>query len=112
MHVVGESYRQAELLELVEGHRGQFGHRLPVRAMLVAEPENKHDKNAVAVYAEGRDHHWRHVGYVDRERAAKFHQRLLRKGSVCCPAEARGGNVQDGEARHLGIVLYVRQAEI
>ena len=61
IEVVGESFREAELNRL---HR-HLGAYTRVVAALVPEPENPHDRNAVAVYLYGVP-----VGYLGRQDAA------------------------------------------
>jgi hypothetical protein len=71
------------------------------RAVLVREPENPYDSNAVAVYAEGG----RHVGYLSREHASDYHQvfeSLAKRGCKggACPAMLTGGGTKS-----YGVVL-------
>jgi hypothetical protein len=87
---VGESYRQAALEE-VGGGRTPFGVRHPViTAVLVREPDNPHDPNAVRVEAAGR-----HLAYLSREDAPRFHgviEKLASKGmKASCRAQLIGG---------------------
>jgi hypothetical protein len=53
LEVVGESYRQTNLL-LVLGMRHRLEHvRTDVHAMLLAEDGNPHDPNAISVWIDG-----------------------------------------------------------
>lgn len=64
-HIVGESYRQAALRTVARrAQRNNWG-RLEFPALLRREPRNKHDRNAIAVYAFDRIH----IGYVSRDEA-------------------------------------------
>jgi rubrerythrin len=71
LYVVGESYRQDTLWRLVGGWRSE-----PVRedviALLVPEPDNEYDRNAVKVLIGGQL-----VGYLSREDAAAYLPGLL-----------------------------------
>jgi HIRAN domain len=62
------------------------------RAVLVREPDNPHDSNAVAVYAEGG----KQLGYLSREHASAYHrvfESLVKRGykGGACPAMLMGG---------------------
>jgi hypothetical protein len=72
LEVVGESYRQTNLL-LVVGMRHRLGHaRTDVYAMLLAEDGNPHDPNAVSVWIDGKM-----VGYLPRDQASALRPGLL-----------------------------------
>jgi hypothetical protein len=102
--LVGESHYQDELLAIA-GDRLASGRRVEFRALLMPEPENKFDSNAVAVYAEGRGI----VGYLAREVAEEY-QAVIQahvnagKGYPCCNALAWGGT-QDKPA--IGVWLDI-----
>lgn len=65
LEVVGESYRQTNLL-LVVGMRQRLGRaRTDVYAMLLAEDGNPHDPDAVSVWIDGHM-----VGYLTRDQAS------------------------------------------
>ncbi len=68
--VVGESNYQDALSALVGGGRERV--RLPIQAALLAETDNKYDRNAISVWIGGRL-----VGYVAREDAAALRPGLL-----------------------------------
>jgi len=66
LEVVGESHYQDALWRCVGGDGGERV-RCQVQAVLVHEPENPHDGNAIAVLIEGQV-----VGYLSREDAAVY----------------------------------------
>lgn len=108
--VVGESAYQAALLALVGNELTDDGVEMRGKmAILVAESDNEHDENAVAVYIEGRK-----VGYLAADDAENFHGDLLEVseeyGKPCavavCEAEIRGGfTKKDGTRAALGVFL-------
>jgi hypothetical protein len=87
--VVGESFRQSELRALdaraVIDNQG----RRTFLAGLRAEPDNPHDRNAVAVLAADNGDR---LGYLSRERAAIYHRALLERGGAEVPAIVFGGS--------------------
>lgn len=124
--VVGESHRQ-EVLQRLAPHttdctpyidelggyplrKARKDTRLRwFRAALVREPENKHDRNAIAVYADtvGR------VGYLSRDDAIDYQpvfEAVLRRGSTvaACPAYLIGG--ERGKPSY-GVVLCLSSPE-
>lgn len=105
--VVGESYYQ-EALRLVAGGRvidASFEDHLPVVAVLVPEPENPWDENAVRVDVLMGSRTLK-VGYLSRGWAEEYQPELLKfraEGVLgTCPARVTGG----GE-KYYGIYLYV-----
>lgn len=64
--VVGESHYQADL-EAIAGGKSEEAVELEKWAHLIPEPENAYDRNAVAVYIEGRK-----VGYLPRVDAETY----------------------------------------
>jgi hypothetical protein len=64
--VVGESHYQ-EALELITGGKTEEAHDLEKWASLIREPDNPYDRNAVAVYIDGRK-----VGYLSRDDAPQY----------------------------------------
>lgn len=85
VQVVGESHYQDALRTLVAklGSDGIFTVRL------VPEPNNPHDSNAVAVVISDQD--GEKVGYLARQIAVTYQQRLLnQKSTVTCPARLTG----------------------
>lgn len=74
IEVAGESYRRAEIASVFRGlpiHL-QGGHEINERAVLVPDPHNPFDTNAVAIYMRGM-----HVGYLPAEDARVWHRRLM-----------------------------------
>jgi hypothetical protein len=85
VQVVGESHYQDELRTLVArlGSDGIF------TARLVPEPNNPHDTKAVAVVID--EQNGGKVGYLARQIAQTYQQRLLNhKSTVTCPARLTG----------------------
>lgn len=105
--VVGESYYQQALSLVCHGKASgdDFDSHIPVTAVLVPEPENKWDKNAVRVDIHTGDQSVK-VGYLSSEIAQKYQPELLRlrdKGFLCtCPARVAGGG-----DKNYGVYLHV-----
>jgi hypothetical protein len=105
LDVVGESnYRAA--IETVVGRRPE-GHQDIVDAMLVWEPDNQFDPNAIAVQIGGRT-----CGYVPRPDAKRYRPVMewcRTEGFVpVVRADVSGGwRLDDGSWAHFGIRLYV-----
>jgi hypothetical protein len=105
LEVVGESNYQEALWQVVGGFR-----RTPVRescvALLVPEPTNAHDRNAVRVLIQGLL-----VGYLSREDAAAYLpglQRLIAgcdTGRVALEGVICGGGQRDHGVGFLGVFL-------
>ena len=72
LEVVGESHYQEELWRIVGGRRTQ-GIRHGIVALLVPDPENQHDPDAVQIRIEGSL-----VGFLSREDAEEYRPGLLR----------------------------------
>ncbi|WP_409464056.1 HIRAN domain-containing protein [Amycolatopsis sp. GA6-003] len=105
--VVGESYYQ-EALRLVAGGRrigAGFEEHLPVTAVLVPEPENPWDEDAVRVDVLAGSRTVK-VGYLSRDRAAEYQPELLELGVKgvlgTCPARITGGG-----DKYYGIYLHL-----
>lgn len=91
--VVGESKFQDNLRAL----KGSYEHDLKVTAILVREPSNTNDANAVRVEIGGKQ-----VGYLTREMAAQY--KLKEAGR--CSAKIVGGFLLDnGDIAHFGVKL-------
>jgi hypothetical protein len=71
LEVVGESHYQDELWRCV-GRRTTDRVRVEIEAILVAETDNPHDKDAISVWISGM-----RVGYLSREDAAEYRTGLL-----------------------------------
>lgn len=77
LEVVGESFYQENLREVVRGH-GESGYvRLGVEARLVQEDDNPHDPKAVGVYIDG----WK-VGHLDRATARSYRRQMQDSGAA------------------------------
>ncbi len=109
LEVVGESHRQNALRQVASratdckpyladltGHARKIAEdessRRWFRAVLVGEPDNKYDRNAIAVYADGVGH----IGYLSRDDAVDYQPvfaALRARGSAAgtCPAMLIGG---------------------
>jgi hypothetical protein len=110
--VVGESFYQ-EALQIVTGGRSfgtSFDDHLPVTAVLVPEPENPYDLNAVRIDVLC-DAMSLKVGYLATENAERYQPFLLEleeEGRVgTCPARVCGG----GPDRSYGIYLHIAPPE-
>jgi hypothetical protein len=97
--IVGESFRQDELHELASRVDVDNQGRRTFVACLRPEPENTHDKNAVAVLATDNG---AHLGYLSRDTARTYHHALLQCGSAEVPAILFGGNERKP---HIGVWL-------
>ncbi|HYV14581.1 MAG TPA: HIRAN domain-containing protein [Conexibacter sp.] len=97
LEVVGESYRQDDLWHLVGGFSADRIRR-DVSAVLVPEPENKHDPNAIKVLIDGRL-----VGYLSREDAVIYLPGLLRLMAVHSSPIALSGQIVGGGQREDGM---------
>lgn len=85
-NVAGVTFRRREALGLV-----MMAAERPLRARLVAEPDNPHDKHAIRVEATTDEavQPWEHVGYVPAADAAQV-STLLAKGPVTVKVEGYG----------------------
>lgn len=106
LRVVGESRYQDEL-EAICGRRKLNGEDKTVEAELVLEDENPHDRNAVRVEISGRQ-----VGYLGRDDAPAFRERVQREGlpgpRFPCRAHISGGwDDGSGDRGHYGVRLGV-----
>jgi hypothetical protein len=88
--VAGTSHRQ-EVLSRIAGDALRRGEHVAFTALLVPEPQNPHDPNAIAVIAEGHGP----VGYFARRDAVRYRvmaEELLRRGAIgVCEAFLTGG---------------------
>jgi hypothetical protein len=102
--VVGEASYQHEIEAIVGGRTEESADHECV-AVLVPEPDNPHDPNAVYVLIERRK-----VGYLPRDQAAVFKKALDRHGYEMCACWACivGGWDRGGDDRgHYGVRLDV-----
>ena len=104
LEVVGESHYQDDLWRLVGGPtRGRV--RCSARALLVPEPENQHDRNAVMVVVEGCI-----VAYLSREDAVTYgpglQSLIVRHGTaIGLGGQIVGGGAREGRLGMLGVFL-------
>lgn len=107
LDVVGESHYQ-DALESIAGGRSEDGANHPTVALLVPEPNNRYDHNAVGVWIDGKQ-----VGYLSRDNAEILQPCILKAIStthrqVACNARVVGGWDRGGRDRgHFGVRLYV-----
>lgn len=105
LEVAGESHHR-DAIEAALGRQPQ-GHKETVEALLVWEPDNKFDENAIAVKVAGRT-----CGYIPRFDAKRYRPVMewcRQQGFVpVVRADVRGGWQQsDGSLADFGITLYV-----
>jgi hypothetical protein len=111
LNVVGESYYQ-EALKLVTGGRvsgATFDDHIPVVAVLVPEPENPWDENAVRVDVLMGNRSLK-VGYLSSGWAEDYQPELLKlrtEGALgTCPARVTGGG-----KKYYGIYLHIARPD-
>lgn len=102
--VVGEANYQ-DTLDAICGGKCEDGHRLPIRAQLVFQENNPHDRNAIAVLIY-RDL----VCYVPRDMAREMRSAILalnpQERPVTCDAQVVGGWLRDEDDEgHYGVRL-------
>lgn len=100
LNLVREGYYQEALVRLCGRVRAQ-GYLIPVESVLVREPQNPHDRNAIRVEVRGAM-----VGHIRREVAAVLGPALdrMRLPSMTVCAVIRGGGP---EWENLGIHLWM-----
>jgi hypothetical protein len=109
--VVGES-RYQEALQAIAGGRTEEGAALQTVALLVPEPTNRYDPNAVQVMIDGTV-----VGYLSRANAEVLQPRILEmvrrtRRAVACRARVVGGwDRGRGDRGHFGVRLYLDPAD-
>lgn len=102
VQVVGESHYQ-DALDSVCGGKTEDGHNRSCHAVLVRDPRNQYDGNAIGIQIEGRP-----VGHLSREDAARYAPVF---DQAKCPAVAvdaviRGGWDRGGSDQgHYGVSL-------
>jgi rubrerythrin len=105
LEVVGESHYQEALWNIAGGSRGDRV-RFDTHAVLVPEPNNEYDPNAVKILIEGNL-----VGYLSREDAASYRPGLLSlmnssvNGLVALNAAIVGGGQRADGYGMLGVFL-------
>lgn len=65
--VIGESHHAKELITIAKNHGGRGTGEVFTEALLIPEPNNPADRNAIKVMVEGQ-----HVGYIPREDAGAY----------------------------------------
>jgi hypothetical protein len=105
VQAVGES-RYLDAFEAIFGARSEEGISARGDALLVREPSNPYDANAVAVHIEGR-----HVAYLSREDAIHYGP-MIGDCAVCAARVTGGWNRGDGDAGHFGVRLDLPPREV
>lgn len=101
--VVGESHYQPALKRALRtAVRDDRGRRV-VPIVVRCEPTNKHDANACLV----QSIHGETLGYLPRERAARYHQPISELGGI---VRCSGSIVGGGQGESLGIYLDLKRA--
>jgi hypothetical protein len=107
VRIVGTSHRQ-DVLQKIAGNALGRGEHVAFTALIVPEPENPHDPNAIAVVAQGLGP----IGYFGRRDAVRYRalaQELIRREAVgVCEAFLTGG--WDDEAS-IGVKLEIEGPE-
>jgi hypothetical protein len=99
--VVGEAQYQCEL-EAICGGRDVFSAEHQCRAILIPEPDNPVDPNAVQIVIERRV-----VAYLARQHAIEYHQHIGMRASSCDAKIVGGWN--DGDTiGYLGVKLKIQ----
>ena len=99
--VVGESQYQREL-EQICGGRNLYSAEHQCEALLIPEPNNPVDPNAVQIVIERRV-----VAYLARQHAIEYHQHLGMRAS-CCDAKIVGGWNDGNSVGHFGVKLKIK----
>ena len=104
MEVVGESNYQDALIEICGKHT-RLGYDGEHQALLVLEPTNAYDPNAVMVMIEAK-----RVGYLAREQAKRVGSAMKSAGidRAICDARIQGGwRTNQHDEGHYGVKLAV-----
>jgi hypothetical protein len=101
LRVVGTSFHQENLRQLVGKNLGGKPVRAAVTALLVAEDANPHDRNAVAVWIDGLQ-----VGHLAREDATRYRPGLLALQQSRQRPVALRGSITSGGPERLGVLLH------
>jgi hypothetical protein len=100
--VVGTMYYQKSAERVVRLNHEDEKHRIDFVATLIPEPNNPHDRNAIAVYGAGRK-----IGHLSREDAARYRgtiARLAIDAIVTVPATIYAGH-HGGSSWEIGLKL-------
>lgn len=102
LEVVGEAHYQTELWTICGRSRGDRVRHRTV-AVLVPEPDNPYDPNAISIHVEGR-----RVGYLRRDVAAQYLPGLHKLmaacgGHIALEGVIVGGGIRDDGPGRLGV---------
>jgi hypothetical protein len=106
--VIGESNYQSHLKQIAGDH-GKQSACIDVLALLLPEPTNQYDKNAVRVFIQGET-----VGFIPKEHCITYLRRLTalklsRTSATTCDAQVMGGFIgKDGKRASYGVVLNIK----
>jgi hypothetical protein len=105
LEVVGESFYQDNLWQLVGAQPGDHYRRVKITAVLVPEYDNPHDPNAVGVWIDGLK-----VGHLSRQDARNYRPGLLalqerHRTSIALPGVIAGGGIRENGPGMLGVFL-------
>jgi hypothetical protein len=100
LEVVGESYHQEALWTICGGVVGGDRVRYDITAVLVPEPDNPYDANAIAVHVDGQM-----VGYLARDEAVRYGPGLRSLMAACGGYVALAGVIVGGGQRENGLGL-------
>lgn len=109
--VIGESNYQSHLRTLA-GNHGKDAANVEALAVLMPEPTNPYDKNAVCIYIGGKT-----VGYLPKDDARAFLRRLTKRklartAPTTCDARIMGGFImKDGSKASYGVALNIEPFE-
>lgn len=108
LDIVGESHYQPALWRITGKSTGDEGPEWRGRAVLIAEPSNAYDRNAVRVAVNGQT-----VGHLDRDDAKDIQPLLIATGPVSVPCFVKGGYKLDrGGRASIGLVLEMAPADL
>jgi tetratricopeptide (TPR) repeat protein len=107
--IVGESHYQDRLLAIAAGRIAE-GKPVKFRVVLIPEPKNEYDPNAVAVHAENGGI----IGYLSREDAEEYQPAIVafkkrQGGYPSCNAMTAGGH---GDYKSIGVRLDIDLDEV
>jgi hypothetical protein len=105
LDVVGESFYQDNLWQLVGAQPGDHYRRVEITAVLVPEYDNPHDPNAVGVLIDGLK-----VGHLSRSDAREYRPGLLalqerHRAPIALPGDIVGGGIREDGPGKLGVFL-------
>lgn len=100
-NIVGESNYQ-DALELIVGGRTEESADHSCDAMLVPEPSNPYDHNAVRVTIDGHT-----IGYLARQHAIEYHRAIGARTTTCEAVVVGGWDRGDGDRGHFGAKLDI-----